>query len=103
MKIFLSIILILFTNLILTKSQNFYPIIGIFTIPIEFGHYDNKTTSELSAGYIKFLESGGSRVIHIYHNGTQEYYDFIFESVNGILFTGGYTPFFVDEKPTLFL
>jgi len=41
------------------------------------------------ASYVKFLETGGARVIPIPYFADQKTLKHLFESVNGILFTGG--------------
>ena len=46
-------------------------------------------TSYIAASYVKFVESGGARVVPVMINQPEEYYRTIFESTNGLLIPGG--------------
>ncbi|KFV06368.1 Gamma-glutamyl hydrolase, partial [Pterocles gutturalis] len=46
-------------------------------------------SSYIAASYVKFLESAGARVVPIRLNLSDEEYDKIFHSINGVLFPGG--------------
>lgn len=66
------------------------PIIGIVAQHLYSNVYDpfsNKTY--IAASYVKFIEASGGRVVPIFVNQTDEYYERIFNSVNGVLFPGG--------------
>jgi len=41
------------------------------------------------SAYVKWIESGGGRVVPIPYTSTTDELDFLFESLNGIFFTGG--------------
>merc|ERR1711874_949634 len=41
--------------------------------------------------YVKFLESGGARVVPILNNQTDAYYEKMVSSLNGVIFPGGST------------
>ncbi|XP_061688352.1 zgc:171566 isoform X2 [Syngnathoides biaculeatus] len=45
--------------------------------------------SYIAASYVKYLESGGARVVPVRINRTQEEYAKIFSSINGLLLPGG--------------
>ena len=46
-------------------------------------------TSYIAASYVKFVESGGSRVVPILIDQSDDYYQMIFSSTNGLLIPGG--------------
>lgn len=58
---------------------------------------DDKTgnlyTSYIAASYVKFMESGGARVVPIMINQTEEYYRGVVNAVNGLVFPGGSSSF----------
>lgn len=85
MRLLLCITLLTFATLSSSQSRNDNPIIGV--LAQEFGR--NTTTSYIAASYVKFLESGGARVIPVMINQTDEEYKALFNSLNGILFPGG--------------
>lgn len=86
------------------------PIIGILTQPAE-DVFLQWGTSYIAASYVKFIESGGGRVVPVLypkkkknifffflfpffltinsHNSTTEQLDEIFDSINGLFFPGG--------------
>ena len=77
--------------------RNKRPIIGILSQDIgsdgvassaKFNH-----TSYIAASYIKWVESGGARAVPILINQSDEYYQMIFNSVNGLLIPGGAVDF----------
>eukprot|EP00299_Pterocystis_sp_00344_P013412 c6569_g1_i1.p1 GENE.c6569_g1_i1~~c6569_g1_i1.p1 ORF type:complete len:323 (+),score=63.20 c6569_g1_i1:32-1000(+) len=73
------------------------PIIGVLTLP-----YYNKTTEigdYIAASYVKYLESGGARVIPIHYNIDPSEIPQVFSRINGILFTGGGT--FITSDTTV--
>ncbi|KAJ8037365.1 Gamma-glutamyl hydrolase [Holothuria leucospilota] len=64
------------------------PIIGVLSQEsvkelMEFG------PTYIPASYVKFIESGGARVVPILINQTESYYTEMFNSINGVLFPGG--------------
>ncbi|KAK7878193.1 hypothetical protein WMY93_031190 [Mugilogobius chulae] len=72
-----------------TTSENDSPIIGVLSQ--EVNEYTAKRNGEsyIAASYVKFVESGGARVIPVMINQTEEEYKTLFNSINGILFPGG--------------
>ncbi|KAK7074943.1 hypothetical protein SK128_004358 [Halocaridina rubra] len=52
---------------------------------------DKNYTSFVAASYVKHVESGGARVVPIFINQEDAYYEYIGNSVNGIVFPGGAT------------
>jgi gamma-glutamyl hydrolase len=75
------------------NALNNRPIIGIITQPGTGGYGDpqdaHNATQYLAASYVKFIESGGGRVVPIFFNSTKDELDNLFDSINGILFPGG--------------
>ena len=43
----------------------------------------------MAASYVKFFESAGARVVPIMSNKGDSYYEYVFNSVNGVVFPGG--------------
>ena len=80
-----------------TAILNYRPIIGILSQ--ELSDYmikklnqwygDKNYTSYISAAYVKYLEQAGARVIPVFVNQTEDYYETIFNSTNGLLIPGG--------------
>jgi len=64
------------------------PIIGILTQPTD-GVLTQFGSSYIAASYVKYVEGAGGRVVPVFHNSTQAELDYVFDSVNGILFPGG--------------
>lgn len=57
----------------------------------------------IASSYVKFLEMSGARVVPLLSNSTKDEVDEMLGWVNGVLFTGGDYPFWVDNstKPIL--
>ncbi|XP_077666344.1 LOW QUALITY PROTEIN: gamma-glutamyl hydrolase-like [Eretmochelys imbricata] len=70
-------------------SSNERPIIGILAQECDFTSFSRFGSSYIAASYVKFLESAGARVVPIRLNRSEEEYDKIFQSINGVLFPGG--------------
>ncbi|KPP73530.1 gamma-glutamyl hydrolase-like [Scleropages formosus] len=51
----------------------------------------------IPASYVKYLESGGSRVVPIRLNQSQAEYEKIFNSINGVLYIGGAVDLFSSD------
>jgi len=81
-------ILVLFSIFSIVFCLNERPIVGILTQPTD-GALANYGSSYIAASYVKFVESGGARVVPVFHNSTMEELDQIFSQINGILFPGG--------------
>ncbi|KAH0617676.1 hypothetical protein JD844_016155 [Phrynosoma platyrhinos] len=74
---------------VLRRSLNDRPIIGILSQETNFKTFQKFGKSYIAASYVKFLESAGARVVPIRLNHSDEEYDKIFHSINGILYPGG--------------
>jgi gamma-glutamyl hydrolase len=76
-----------------TLNSEFYrPLIGIVTHPGDGAHGKLSTApnaSYIAASYVKFVESGGARVVPFIYNEPPEVLEQKFRAVNGLLFTGG--------------
>ncbi|KAK9403267.1 gamma-glutamyl hydrolase [Crotalus adamanteus] len=70
------------------RSENERPIIGILAQET-FKNFQKFGSSYIAASYVKFIESAGARVVPVRLNRSNEEYDEIFHSINGILFPGG--------------
>ncbi|GAV04304.1 hypothetical protein RvY_14606 [Ramazzottius varieornatus] len=76
------------------NGVNTRPIIGIVTerlyapSPDGSNHTDTKS-SFIAASYVKWIESGGARVVPILMDKHEDYYAKMFHSVNGVMFPGG--------------
>ncbi|KAL4635999.1 gamma-glutamyl hydrolase-like isoform X1 [Arapaima gigas] len=65
------------------------PVIGILTQETEDEDMKPLGRTYIPASYVKYLESGGSRVVPIRLNQSQAEYEKIFKSINGMLYIGG--------------
>ncbi|KAJ7338868.1 hypothetical protein JRQ81_012770 [Phrynocephalus forsythii] len=74
---------------VLRRSDNDRPIIGILAQECDFKAFERFGKSYIAASYVKFLESAGARVVPIRLNLSDEEYENIFHSINGILYPGG--------------
>jgi len=75
-----------------TKEINYRPIIGILAQELSSSlepWYGENYTSYIGAAYVKYIEQAGARVVPVLINQTDEYYDTIFKSTNGLLIPGG--------------
>ncbi|XP_005042227.1 PREDICTED: gamma-glutamyl hydrolase [Ficedula albicollis] len=63
--------------------------IGILSQECHFDEYQQFGRSYIAASYVKFVESAGARAVPIRLNLTDEEYDKIFHSINGVLLPGG--------------
>ncbi|KAL8524206.1 hypothetical protein ACS0TY_013974 [Phlomoides rotata] len=73
-------------------ALNFRPVIGILSHPGDgaSGRINNATNaSYIAASYVKFVESGGARVIPLIYNEPWEALYKKLSLVNGVVFTGG--------------
>jgi gamma-glutamyl hydrolase len=69
-----------------SPSPNTRPVIGILTLPYS-GPYNG--TSYFPASYVKWVESGGARVVPIHYDASPVDILNTLRSINGALFTGG--------------
>ncbi|CAB1315591.1 unnamed protein product [Coregonus sp. 'balchen'] len=68
---------------------NYRPIIGVLAQENIVGDPHAQGSSYIAASYVKYLESAGARVVPIRINRTDEEYEKIFNSINGLLLPGG--------------
>ena len=83
------------------KEINYRPIIGILAQELSSSlepWYGDNYTSYIGAAYVKYIEQAGARVVPVLINQTDEYYDTIFKSTNGLLIPGGAVSI-VDSGP----
>lgn len=64
------------------------PIIGVVA-QTTYGKRAKHGPSYFAASYVKFIESAGGRVVPIKINQTEEYYQYMFKRINGVLLPGG--------------
>ncbi|CAG0889680.1 unnamed protein product [Cyprideis torosa] len=74
-------------------EENLRPVIGILAQEIPGSLEDmeeaiNKT-SYIAASYVKYLEAAGARVVPVLDGMPDEYYQWMVQNTNGILFPGG--------------
>lgn len=78
------------------------PVIGILSVPLESSGCstvlgravqpkDDDATSCFDDVYVKWVEAAGARVVPIPYDSTTDELDHLFDSLNGLLFTGGGT------------
>ncbi|KAK1173881.1 gamma-glutamyl hydrolase isoform X1 [Acipenser oxyrinchus oxyrinchus] len=79
--VFCNTVLILVCN---ADERNDRPIIGVLA-----QEYQSSGNSYIAASYVKFLESAGARVVPIRISQSEEEYEKLFNSLNGVLFPGG--------------
>lgn len=78
------------------------PIVGILTLPNHMSEYSHLGTSYFPASYVKWVESGGGRVVPIPYDAGAANISRLARSVNAVLFTGGGTSIVKDGKLTTF-
>ena len=95
--IILSLYLLIDTVSALQKINN-RPIIGILTTPSDFQvRWQRSDWSYFPSSYVKFLESSGARVVPIPYDASYDNLTYLFNSVNGLLFTGGGASLSIDK------
>nr|XP_056710887.1 gamma-glutamyl hydrolase [Euleptes europaea] len=70
-------------------DENERPIFGILAQESDFESFQKYGSSYIAASYVKFIESAGARVAPIRLNRSDEEYNKVFRSINGILYPGG--------------
>lgn len=65
------------------------PVVGIVAEDY-YGSIPGKSTY-IAASYVKWAEAAGARVLPIFINRTEEYYDRVLDLVNGVIFPGLFT------------
>nr|XP_031825645.1 gamma-glutamyl hydrolase-like [Nomia melanderi] len=93
-------ILILASFLVVVSGKkagsNDRPIIGVLSQEVtEYvnGRYENQYNSYIAASYVKFVEGAGARVVPIWINKSNDYYEDIMRKINGVLWPGGASTF----------
>jgi gamma-glutamyl hydrolase len=76
------------------------PIIGILTMP-NTAYAKSHGAQFFPASYVKFLESGGARVVPIFYDAKASETQDLLRQINGALFTGGAASFFEPDGVTL--
>jgi len=69
--------------------ENTRPIIGIVGQPVPSAWFKPYHTTYVAASYVKFIEATGAQVVPIRLYQSTDYYLYLFNSLNGVLFTGG--------------
>ncbi|XP_077979641.1 gamma-glutamyl hydrolase-like [Glandiceps talaboti] len=88
MKGKIVILLVILGVSFLQVIANDRPIIGIMTQRTDEEKASHGKTY-IAGSYVQFLESAGARVVPIFVNQTDQYYQHLFNSINGVLFPGG--------------
>uniref|UniRef100_A0A8C6WXB2 folate gamma-glutamyl hydrolase n=1 Tax=Neogobius melanostomus TaxID=47308 RepID=A0A8C6WXB2_9GOBI len=70
-------------------NTNDRPVIGILTQIVTDEEMKPYGETYIPSAYVKYIESGGSRVMPIRVTCTTEYYEDIFQKINGLLLIGG--------------
>ena len=81
-------------------ASNPQPIIGILTMP-NTAYAKSHGAQFFPASYVKFLESGGARVVPIRYDAPEATTRDLLRQINGALFTGGAASFFNADGVTL--
>ena len=72
------------------KKINERPIVGVLAQECQpYFPESICNTSYIAASYVKYVESGGARVVPVMIDQSEEYYRTIFDSTNGLLIPGG--------------
>jgi gamma-glutamyl hydrolase len=86
--------LILLSCLFSLSFANDRPVIGVLALelassPVLRDTYGQSYSSYLPASYVKWIESGGARVMPIKIGQNSNYYRSIMSKINGVLLPGG--------------
>ncbi|XP_028925103.1 gamma-glutamyl hydrolase [Ornithorhynchus anatinus] len=65
------------------------PVLGILMQECDFKAFQSLGKYYIAASYVKYLESAGARVVPISLTLSEEEYETLFQSINGVLFPGG--------------
>merc|ERR1712232_842206 len=83
-----GIIFALFIQVVISYTNN-RPIIGVLDQPNDDPYLAPYGQTYIPASYVKWLESAGAQVVPVPYNADQTVLQKLFNSLNGILFTGG--------------
>ncbi|KAM8787192.1 gamma-glutamyl hydrolase isoform 2-T2 [Rhynchonycteris naso] len=72
-----------------TDPKTKKPIIGVLMQKCGSEEMKNLGKYYIAASYVKYLESAGARVVPVRSDLTNEEYEKLFQSINGVLFPGG--------------
>lgn len=78
-----------FAAMPIRTDANDRPVIGILTQIVSDEEMKPYGDTYIPAAYVKYIESGGSRVMPIRVTYSAEYYEDIFQKINGLLLIGG--------------
>ncbi|KAH9503963.1 hypothetical protein Btru_067462 [Bulinus truncatus] len=93
--VFQCCFLILMFGLNLTSStDNVRPIIGVLTEPTTTDEYGQEY---VQTSYVKYLEMAGARVVAVRGDQPEQYYETLFNKINGVFFPGGSVD--IDKGP----
>lgn len=90
-----------FINLLAVSAHD-RPVIGILTTTASdiSAWYSSRNYSYIPYSYVQFIEAAGARVIPIPYDASPENLTYLFNQVNGILFTGGGAPLNYTDPET---
>lgn len=91
-KMLKLIIPLIVCGLVPESSAHDRPVIGVLVQEISKVFemmYPNRYSSFIAASYVKWVESGGARVVPVWIGRDKEYYQEIMSKTNGILLPGG--------------
>lgn len=92
LKMLKFIVPLIVCGLLPASSAHDQPIIGVLTQEISSVFemlYPKRYHSFIAASYVKWVESGGARVVPVWIGRKKEYYKEIMEKINGVLLPGG--------------
>jgi len=89
-------LLLLLALLYCSRCQNLRPIIGILAEPKLDGPGTDPKHSHFPGEYVRWLSQAGSRVAVLRYDMPEATLKFLFNSLNGILFTGGEDTLLLD-------
>jgi gamma-glutamyl-gamma-aminobutyrate hydrolase PuuD len=88
----LSILLFHINFSLVKSSENFYPVIGILSVPQNGEEFPVNNTGLINANYVRWLESNGMEALAIHPWYVPEELDSIIVKLNGIIIQGENSP-----------
>jgi gamma-glutamyl-gamma-aminobutyrate hydrolase PuuD len=92
LALILSILLFIINISFIKSSENFYPLIGILSVPENMQEFPVNNTGLINANYVRWLESNGMESIAIHPWYVPEELDSIIVRLNGIIIQGENSP-----------
>lgn len=81
------------TSSIRDEARQRRPIWGVLTQPVDseerLASFEDRYREYVPASFVRWLESGGARIIPIHYDTDEQELRHLFNSINGVLFTGG--------------